>query len=182
MIFDVLEHVMDEKANVELFGEMCTKIIEQFCSKLDNKEPGVLEGFDNHDELEYQVHKLEQVLKQHDEYGFHREEFILLGQENFHEPYLQGLSWLEELPFYCIAKLEFDLSNESLFQEDSSLLEFLPSLIEKDEPMLECTSLDDNDEFELESAIPKSLPRADSFDELLPTLVEEDCPLTLEEE
>lgn len=64
---------------------------------------------------------------------------------------MQGLSWLEELPFFYVAELEADLSNENLFQESSSLLEPFPSFIEKDKPDLECTSLDDNDEFELES-------------------------------
>lgn len=92
------------------------------------------------------------------------------------------LDQLEELPFCCMEELEANALFESLTGETISLSKPLPSFIEEENLDSECASLGNNGNFELIPIGHKSLLRFDSFDELFATLVEEDGPLTMEEE
>lgn len=58
----------------------------------------------------------------------------------------------------------------------------MPSFIEEETHILEHISLSDNVVSNIKQANYKSLPRVDSLDKLLATLVESDCSLTMEEE
>ncbi|GLJ25013.1 hypothetical protein SUGI_0478830 [Cryptomeria japonica] len=121
-------------------------------------------------------------MEQEEEYGLDEDEFVLSSKETSNDIDLEDLSQSKELPFCCAKELEADKSIEHLLKEVVSLFAHLPSFIEEENIDLECTSLGNNGDVEHGLVVSKSLLRDDRFDELLGTLVEEDDPLTMEEE